>query len=120
MASRRSCPVPVRSEELHRIIQEELSRGIFKPKSKQEMCPSSNRGIAETRGARNRSGMHRISVNNQAIGCLRTCVRHHTSALTDGGGFSFSASRAWPVFDRTTGGRSGRGDSLNVGPIWVR
>ena len=87
MASRRSCPVPVRSEELHRIIQEELSRGIFKPKSKQEMCPSSNRGIAETRGARNRSGMHRISVNNQAIGCLRTCVRHHTSALTDGGGF---------------------------------
>jgi aspartate racemase len=54
-------------KELNRIIQEELGRGIFKPESKKyvlQQIDELRKAGAESRGARHRSGVHRISAHH--------------------------------------------------------
>ena len=46
-------------QELHRIVQKELSMGIFKAETK-KICASADRRAAATRSARNRFGIHGI------------------------------------------------------------
>lgn len=73
-------------KELHRIIQEELGRGIFRPASKKFVLQQIDE--LRKRGAQGIVlGCTEISAHNQAVGYLHTCVRHYTLAFTDGGGF---------------------------------